>query len=80
MGMRWFLCSHLPPHLQDVVRPFTELAAILLERCEDSTEREVALLRLLEAKDAAVRATIVTVENAAERNRRQAGFIPAKES
>lgn len=57
--MQYFEYSHLPPHLQKVSMPFCELAKALVK---DGTglprnpERTVALRKLLEAKDAAVRA------------------------
>ena len=56
--MRWFQFSHLPPQLQEVSRPFALLAAELEAKFGQSTECQVALRKLLEAKDAAVRAAI----------------------
>ena len=56
--LKWFEFSHLPPHLQEVSRPFGELAAKICEACESGPERTVALRKLLEAKDAAVRAKL----------------------
>lgn len=55
--LQFFAFKHLPPHLADVSRPFAELAdtVMLLPR---NPERTVALRKLLEAKDAAVRATL----------------------
>jgi hypothetical protein len=63
--LRWFASSHLPPHLSAASAPFGELAARLIELLEPSAERTVALRRLLEAKDAAVRAAIETAERRA---------------
>lgn len=54
--MKWFEFSHLPEHLQAVSKPFGELAAKIVETVESGPERTVALRKLLEAKDAAVRA------------------------
>ena len=54
---QFFAYEHLPPHLQDVSRPFAELMQRILE-LPRNPERTVALRKLLEAKDAAVRAAI----------------------
>lgn len=56
--MQFFAFSHLPPHLQDVSRPFGELASRIVETLPRNPERTVALRKLLEAKDAAVRALL----------------------
>jgi hypothetical protein len=56
--MKWFEFSHLPEHLQAVSKPFGELAAKIVETVESGPERTVALRKLLEAKDAAVRAKL----------------------
>lgn len=55
--LRWFSSDHLAPALQLVVRPFAELA-VELARAEPSAEQTVAIRKLLEAKDAAVRAAV----------------------
>lgn len=70
--MQFFAFSHLPPHLQTVSKPFCELAYAIANG-DNSTaagavtfgpplprnpERTVALRKLLEAKDAAVRALL----------------------
>lgn len=60
--LRWFEYSHLPAVLQEASRPFHTLAAQLKLECLDSTERNVAVRKLLEAKDAAVRALLFTEE------------------
>jgi hypothetical protein len=54
-----FQWKHLPAHLQDVSRPFYELALVTFEFAPENPERTVALRKLLEAKDAAVRAHVV---------------------
>lgn len=56
--LRFFGFTHLPEKLQEVSRPFAELAKQVAERTPDSPETTVALRKLLEAKDAAVRATL----------------------
>jgi hypothetical protein len=55
--LQYFAHEHLPTHLQDVCRPFARLAAGLAA-IPPSPELTVALRKLLEAKDAAVRASL----------------------
>lgn len=52
-----FAYEHLPPHLQEISRPFGELAKFVMERCE-GPEASAGLRKLLEAKDCAVRAVL----------------------
>lgn len=54
--LKYFAYNHLPEHLQEISKPFSELAAQVASRSPDSQETTVALRKLLEAKDAAVRA------------------------
>ena len=56
--LKWFEFSHLPPDLQQVSGQFHALATGLCEVTEPGPERTVALRKLLEAKDAAVRARL----------------------
>ena len=56
--LKWFEFSHLPAHLQDVSRAFHSLAHDLVTEVPGGPERTVALRKLLEAKDAAVRAKL----------------------
>ena len=56
--LKWFEYSHLPEHLQEVSKPFGDLATALCETVDGGPERTVALRKLLEAKDAAVRAKL----------------------
>jgi hypothetical protein len=55
--MRFFAYDHLPPKLQEVSSPFAFLATKIME-LPRSAERTVALRKLLESKDAAVRASL----------------------
>lgn len=55
---QFFAYGHLPPHLQAVSKPFGELAANIIDTLPRNPERTVALRKLLEAKDAAVRALL----------------------
>lgn len=69
--MQFFAYEHLPPHLQAVSKPFADLARAIVgdERgmpegtstqfpLPRNPERDGALRKLLEAKDAAVRARL----------------------
>jgi len=55
---QFFAHDHLPPPLRDIAAKFSELATHLTETLPRNPERTVALRKLLEAKDAAVRAHI----------------------
>ncbi len=55
---QFFAWAHLPPHLQEVSRPFALLAQTIVDTIPRNPERTVALRKLLEAKDAAVRAKL----------------------
>lgn len=57
---QFFAYEHLPPHLAEVSKPFAELAAVIVTTLPRNPERTVALRKLLEAKDAAVRARLAT--------------------
>lgn len=54
---QFFAYAHLPERLQEVSRPFAEQAQRILT-LPRNPERTVALRKLLESKDAAVRAFI----------------------
>lgn len=56
--MKWFSYEHLPEHLKVVSIKFYELACSLCQLLEPGPERTVALRKLLESKDAAVRAKL----------------------
>lgn len=56
--MKWFAFEHLPEHLKGISCHFHDLAQILCAVLEPGPERTVALRKLLEAKDAAVRAKV----------------------
>jgi hypothetical protein len=60
--LQFFGYSHLPAHLQGVSKPFYELATFMVETLPRNPERTVALRKLLEAKDCAVRAVIYKSE------------------
>lgn len=54
--MQFFTYEDLPEHLQATSKPFAMLAAAIVAQLPRNPERTVALRKLLEAKDAAVRA------------------------
>ncbi len=56
--IQFFAYEHLPPHLQAVSKPFGDLARSLVNDLPRNPERTVALRKLLEAKDAPVRALV----------------------
>lgn len=56
--LQYFTYQHLPAHLQEVSKDFAELAQKIADRRPDSQETTIALRKLLESKDAAVRAAL----------------------
>lgn len=56
--MQFFAYEHLKEPLQAVSKPFGEMAQNIVDTLPRNPERTVALRKLLEAKDAAVRAFI----------------------
>lgn len=56
--LQFFKYDHLPHHLQVASMPFCELARDLDNRLPDNQEKTMALRKLLESKDCAVRAEI----------------------
>lgn len=59
--LQFFAYTHLPAHLQAVSKPFCEQAHAMVEgetALPRNPERTVALRKLLESKDAAVRALL----------------------
>ncbi|MGK7929127.1 MAG: hypothetical protein AB4290_28470 [Spirulina sp.] len=60
--LRFFEYDHLKPFLQEVSKPFGDLAHKIAEMPENE-ERDMALRKLLEAKDCAVRAVLIDNAN-----------------
>lgn len=56
--LQFFEFSHLPQVLAAVSAPFCDMAVTIVEELPRNPERTVALRKLLEAKDAAVRAKL----------------------
>mgnify|MGYP001558447671 CR=1 FL=1 len=57
--LQFFAWTHLPESLQEVSSPFQVLAKLVVDTLPRNPERTVALRKLLEAKDAAVRARLM---------------------
>lgn len=55
---KYFAYAHLPAHLQEVSRPFQELADRMIQALPDGPELTAGLRKLLEAKDCMVRAAV----------------------
>lgn len=60
--MQFFAYEHLPPHLQEVSKPFGDLARQLDATLPNNPEKSTALRKLLEAKDCAVRAVLFKLD------------------
>lgn len=56
--MKFFEYGHLPERLQNVSKPFCDLAEHLEATLSAGAEKSVALRKLLESKDAGVRAAL----------------------
>lgn len=56
--LQFFMYEHLPEKLQAISRPFGEMARNIVQGLPRNPERTVALRKLLEAKDAAVRSQL----------------------
>lgn len=56
--LQFFAYEHLPSHLQQVSKPFGELANQLAQTLPANAETTTALRKLLEAKDCAVRSIV----------------------
>jgi hypothetical protein len=56
--LQFFSYMHLPPHLQNISKPFHDQAQRIVDDLPDNIMRQIALLKLIESKDAAVRAVV----------------------
>jgi hypothetical protein len=56
--LQFFAFAHLPPHLAEISGSFAQLAYEICALLPRNPERTVALRKLLEAKDCAVRARL----------------------
>lgn len=56
--IKFFEYEHLPPKLQEVSKMFYDLALLMLSTLPRNPESTVAMRKLLEAKDCAVRSVL----------------------
>lgn len=56
--LKYFKYEHLPAHLQEHSKLFSDLANKIVESSEPSAERTAGLRKLLEAKDCYIRSLI----------------------
>lgn len=56
--LEWFAYEHLPPKMAELSKLYCRLAKDTCRMTQPGNERTMALRKLLEAKDAAVRARI----------------------
>lgn len=79
--LRFFEYEHLPPHLQEVSKPFGTLASYIAH-AYDGAEATVGLRKLLEAKDCIVRAAVEKhrAENPPPPSRRPTDESPSAEA
>ena len=56
--MQFFTYEHLPTKLQEVSRPLCDVAFLMDASVPDGPEKSAGLRKLLEAKDALVRAAL----------------------
>lgn len=64
--LQFFNYKHLPAKLQEVSKPFGDLAHQMELGLPQNAERTVAMRKLLEAKDAAVRSVLFVDPTVAE--------------
>lgn len=57
--LKYFHYNHLPPHMQAISKRFCALAKAIVQECPRSPQRTIALNKLLESKDAAVRTVVL---------------------
>lgn len=56
--LKWFSFEHLPPKLKKISKTFYNQAIFIASNIDSGPERTAAMRKLLEAKDAAVRAVV----------------------
>lgn len=56
--LKFFKYDHLPEKLQEISKPYCELAHKIAKEYPNNAETSTALRKLLEAKDAGVRAFV----------------------
>lgn len=66
--MKWLSYQQLPSHLQLVSKPYWDLGILICNSIPAGPERTVALRKLVESKDCAVRAIIEGMESSGTRS------------
>lgn len=56
--LKYFVYDHLPEHLQEVSKPFGDLAELMEKELPNCAEKSAGFRKLLEAKDCFVRAKL----------------------
>ena len=56
--VKYFAYAHLPEHLQEVSKPFSDLAELMEKELQENDEKAAGFRKLLEAKDCFVRAKL----------------------
>lgn len=56
---KYFSYDHLPPHLQNVSRPLCEVARQIDDLVPAGPQKDIAMQKILEAKDAVVRQVLM---------------------
>lgn len=56
--MKWLSYEHLPPEVQEIVQTYHNVGMFICHTIPAGPERTVALRKLVESKDCAVRASI----------------------
>lgn len=60
--LQFFAFAHLPTQLAEVSMPYHKIAHDIVEKLPRNAERTVALRKLLESKDCAVRSVLFKAE------------------
>ncbi len=60
--MQYFTYTHLPQRMQEISKPFCDLARVIETTIPRNPERTAGLRKLLEAKDSIVRAALALAE------------------
>ena len=55
-----FTYKHLPPHLQEISKPFCNAAWSIVEKCNHNIFLQECLINLMQAKDRAVQAFLLS--------------------
>jgi len=57
--LQFFTYKHLPPHLQEISKPFASIAERMVQVLPENIETNAMLRKLLEAKDCAIRSKLL---------------------